>query len=113
MISDLDLSVLYKETMNQSIPVFAYPVIHLKVNLLCCDMEDTVTVYDVEIPKDLFENLEEYLDDLNPSRNYGKKATVKQSLLLADYLIEKEIEESEKSISHAERRIAQLRETID
>ena len=73
-------------------------------------MSETITIYDLELEKERFERIQEKIEELDESRNYGKKHVGKKAFQLLDYLLEKEMESVNSSIHEAERKIQDLKE---
>jgi len=74
--------------------------------------EETVTIYDIDIPKDLWENLEEKLEKVDPSRNDSRKHYAKQAIKLLDMMLGDEIEDINRDLDDAERRISRMRQRL-
>ena len=73
-------------------------------------MSETITIYDLELEKQRFERIQEKIEELDESRNYGKKYVGKKAFQILDYLLDKEMESVNSSIHEAERKIQDLKE---
>lgn len=76
-------------------------------------MEETETIYDAEIPKETFENVEEKLEKIDPSRNYSKKHITRQAFYLAEFLLETRIKEVNADVDEARRKLQELEEVLE
>lgn len=76
-------------------------------------MTEKVTVYDIDFNKEFFKNLEDQIDSIDPSRNYGKKHTVKQACKIASYLLEEKYSRHQATLDQLKREINDLEEVLD
>ena len=76
-------------------------------------MSEKVTIYDLEIDEERFERIQDRIEELDPSRNYGKKHVGRKAFQLLDYLLEEELKEAGKSVAQVERRINDLKEVVE
>jgi spermidine/putrescine-binding protein len=72
--------------------------------------EETVTIYDLEIPAQQWDNLTKQLENFDNSRKYSKKHRAKQAIQLATRLLEDENQDINRDIKSAEERIEKLKE---
>lgn len=80
---------------------------------MCYYMTDeTVTVYDIELPKELYDELDDRVTKVDPSENYGKKHIVKQSCKIALYLLKDKYEEWDGDINRIKREMKDLEQVL-
>lgn len=74
--------------------------------------DETVTVYDLELDEDLFDNLQEKIEPLDPSTNYGKKHTVEQACKVANFLLEEKHKEWDGDVNQIKREMSEIEKVL-
>jgi len=69
---------------------------------------ETVTIYDMEVDANLFDDIRDKIEEIDPSKNYGKKHIAKQAIILFDHLLDEKYKEHSKDLDRIKREIGDL-----
>lgn len=79
-------------------------------------MTETVKIYETEVPKELWEDIKEKIQELDPAppsrQSYSKKQINVKGLALLSYLLEEEYEDISMNINEAQRKIDNMRDVL-